>query len=40
MKIATDGEIKWIQTPIEFSVAPEPLLMLKPVDAVPEVAAR
>lgn len=40
MKIATDGEIKWIQMPIEFSVAPEPLLMLKPVDAVPEVASR
>ena len=40
MKIATDGEIQWIRAPIEFSVAPEPLLMLKPVDAVPEVAAR
>ena len=38
VKIATDGEIKWMRTPIEFSVAPEPLLLLKPIDAVPETA--
>ncbi len=38
MKIATDGEIKWMRTPIEFSVAPKPLLLLKPIDAVPEEA--
>ena len=40
VKIATDGEVKWMQTPVEFSVAPEPLLLLKPVDAAPETAAR
>ncbi len=38
IKIATDGEIKWMHTPIEFSVAPKPLLLLKPIDAVPEEA--
>jgi diacylglycerol kinase family enzyme len=38
MKVATDGEIAWMSTPISFSVAPEPLLLLKPVDAVPEQA--
>lgn len=38
VKIATDGEINWMRTPIEFSVAPEPLLLLKPIDAVREVA--
>ncbi len=38
VKIATDGEITWMRTPIEFSVAPEPLLLLKPIDAVPEEA--
>jgi diacylglycerol kinase family enzyme len=38
VKIATDGEIQWMRTPIEFSVAPEPLLLLKPIDAVPETA--
>lgn len=38
VKIATDGEIKWMRTPIEFSVAAEPLLLLKPIDAVPEEA--
>jgi len=27
-----------MRTPIEFSVAPEPLLLLKPIDAVPETA--
>ena len=36
VKIATDGEIKWMRTPIEFSVAPKPLLLLKPIDAVPK----
>lgn len=39
IKIATDGETMWMKTPIEFSVAPEPLLLLKPVDTVPETAA-
>lgn len=40
MKIATDGEVNWMNTPIRFSIASEPLLLLKPVDAVPETAAR
>lgn len=40
MKIATDGEVGWMNAPIRFSVAPEPLLLLKPVDAVPETAVR
>lgn len=39
LKIATDGEIAWMNTPIEFRVAPEPLLLLTPIDAVPETAA-
>lgn len=38
IKIATDGETKWMRTPIEFKVAPKQLLLLKPVDAVPEEA--
>ena len=38
VKIATDGEIKWMRTPIEFSVASKPLLLMRPIDAVPEEA--
>lgn len=30
VKVATDGEIVWLQAPIKFSVAPEPLYLLKP----------
>jgi diacylglycerol kinase family enzyme len=30
VKVATDGEIIWLQRPIEFRVAPEPLYLLKP----------
>lgn len=30
VKIAIDGEIVWLQTPIEFRVAPDALLLLKP----------
>ena len=40
MKIAFDGEICWMNTPIEFRVAPEPLLLLTPIGAVPETASR
>ena len=29
LKIATDGEVRLFQTPIEFQVAPKPLLLLK-----------
>ncbi|MEO5764156.1 MAG: diacylglycerol kinase family protein [Casimicrobiaceae bacterium] len=39
IRIATDGETVWMDTPIEFRIAPQPLLLLKPVDAVPETAA-
>jgi len=38
LKVATDGEISWMDTPIEFRVAPDPLLLLKPIAAVPETA--
>jgi diacylglycerol kinase family enzyme len=40
LKIATDGEVAWMNTPIEFRVAPEPLLLLKPIHATPESEAR
>ena len=39
VKIATDGEVVWMNTPIEFRVAPEPLLLLKPIHATPEAGA-
>lgn len=38
LKVAFDGEICWMDAPIEFRVAPEPLLLLTPIDAVPETA--
>ena len=30
IKVATDGEVAWMQTPLVFEVAPEPLLLLVP----------
>jgi hypothetical protein len=30
VKVATDGEIVWMNTPLEFSVSPHPLYLLKP----------
>ena len=30
MKIATDGEIAWLNPPLVFRVAPEPLQLIKP----------
>jgi diacylglycerol kinase family enzyme len=30
VKIATDGEIAWFDTPLTFAVAPRPLLLLLP----------
>lgn len=30
VKIATDGEVTWLNMPLEFHVAPEPLFLLKP----------
>ena len=33
IKVATDGEVVWMQTPLVFEVAPEPLLLLVPATA-------
>lgn len=30
MKVGTDGEVSWMNAPLEFRVAPEPLYLLKP----------
>jgi len=30
VKIATDGEINWLNLPLEFRVAPAPFYLLKP----------
>jgi diacylglycerol kinase family enzyme len=34
VKLATDGEVLWMRTPLDFRVAPQPLWLLKP-DAPP-----
>ncbi len=39
MKVATDGEITWLTLPLEFRVSPEPLLLLRPAEPVPERAS-
>ncbi|CAN5369597.1 diacylglycerol kinase family protein [soil metagenome] len=39
IKIATDGEVSWLQFPLHFSVAPEPLLLIRPATAPAERAA-
>jgi hypothetical protein len=31
VKAATDGEIVWLRTPLEFRRAPKPLYLIKPV---------
>ena len=33
IKVATDGETAWLQTPLVFQVAPEPLLLMVPAPA-------
>lgn len=33
IKVATDGEIRWMTTPLVFEVAPQPLPLLVPVEA-------
>jgi diacylglycerol kinase family enzyme len=38
LKVSTDGETAWTDTPVEFRISGAPLLLLKPVDAVPETA--
>ena len=30
VKVATDGEVQWLRAPLQFSVSPEPLWLLKP----------
>jgi diacylglycerol kinase family enzyme len=34
MKIATDGEVSWMEPPIVIRVAPQPLLLLTPVETI------
>jgi diacylglycerol kinase family enzyme len=36
MKVATDGEITWLQMPLEFRVAPQPLRLIRPAKPAPE----
>ena len=38
VKVATDGEIEWLQMPLHFRVAPQPLWLLRP-DVAPELEA-
>jgi diacylglycerol kinase family enzyme len=33
IKVATDGEITWMQTPLVFEVAADPLMLLVPAPA-------
>lgn len=35
IKVATDGEIKWLSLPLEFRVAPHPLLFIRPTTTAP-----
>jgi diacylglycerol kinase family enzyme len=35
-KVATDGEVEWLPSPLEFRVAPHPLLLLSPADPGPD----
>lgn len=37
-RVATDGEVSWLQTPLIFSVSPQPLRLLKPEGAPAEAA--
>ena len=38
IKVATDGEIRWMDAPLEFRIADEPLRLLKPVESEAEAA--
>lgn len=38
IKVATDGEVAWMHTPLEFRVASEPLELLVPVAPLPDAA--
>jgi diacylglycerol kinase family enzyme len=35
-KVATDGEVEWLPAPLEFRVAPHPLLLLRPAEPGPD----
>ena len=35
IKVATDGEITWLQMPLEFRVAPQPLHLIRPASPAP-----
>ena len=35
VKVALDGELVWMRSPVDFRVAPEPLLLLKPAGDTP-----
>jgi diacylglycerol kinase family enzyme len=36
IKVATDGEITWLQLPLEFRVAPQPLRLIRPAGPLPD----
>ena len=38
VKVATDGEITWMNLPLEFRVSPVPLMLIRPAAAAPERA--
>ena len=39
VKVATDGEIGWVDMPLLFRVSPEPLWLVRPAQAAPELEA-
>ncbi|SEL45057.1 Diacylglycerol kinase family enzyme [Roseateles sp. YR242] len=39
VKVATDGEIVWMNLPLTFEVAPQPLMLIRPAGLAPERAA-
>ncbi|WAC72520.1 diacylglycerol kinase family protein [Roseateles sp. SL47] len=40
VKVATDGEIVWMQLPLTFELGPEPLMLVRPRGLAPERAAQ
>jgi diacylglycerol kinase family enzyme len=36
IKVATDGEIFWLQLPLKFRVSPQPLHLIRPIEPAPE----
>jgi diacylglycerol kinase family enzyme len=40
LKVATDGEIRWMDAPFEFRIADEPLRLLKPLEPDADAARR